>query len=338
MVNISKLVSEAWKNLSTKERARWEEMARVDRNRFETEKLSYKGPWKAVVPPRKSSSAQRLNAPKGPIPAYLSFSNERRAGVRESYPHATNSQISKILSTMWKEAPEDIRKAYRDEAAQRREQYKADVAAWSATLLDQQEREGVDDSGVTPKEATSSPQEYKDKPPKRALPSSAASRKSKKDRSKRVSGLLPGSDYSIAHADRKLEGSAVHSGLSVSSQDRLSIKGEIHSNHRNHRPESSTIFQSSQLAMSDSKFSVGKGLEWHPRTAVHKDDNTNKNPLSSSQPSDGRKDGEASPTSSLSSSTKERFLDDCLSESEDVMKYGSDPLEVMDSDDDELGL
>ena len=46
---IAKMVSKAWKTLPEEEREKWEEMARKDKVRYETEKSLYKGPWKVPI-------------------------------------------------------------------------------------------------------------------------------------------------------------------------------------------------------------------------------------------------------------------------------------------------
>lgn len=121
--DISKLVSKSWKLLEKSERAKWEEMARIDKARYEREKASYKGPWK--VP-----TIVFDDAPKKPMSAYLAFSNERRRAIAESNPFLTNAEISKLLSKLWKECPADVKQAYRDKEACKREAFKKYRAEW----------------------------------------------------------------------------------------------------------------------------------------------------------------------------------------------------------------
>ena len=89
MRDVSKLASEACKNLSRNERA--------SRNRLKTKKLSSNGAWQTVV---FIQCLKTANSGVSVLP------HERRAGTRENYPRATNSQIS-----------EHVRKTYRDESA-----------------------------------------------------------------------------------------------------------------------------------------------------------------------------------------------------------------------------
>ena len=63
---VAKIVSQSWKDLPDAQKKKYQEMARVDRERFEREKALYKGPWK--VPDVKDP-----NIPKKPVSAFLAF-------------------------------------------------------------------------------------------------------------------------------------------------------------------------------------------------------------------------------------------------------------------------
>ena len=124
---VAKLVSQAWKSLPAEEREEWEEMARKDKARYEIEKTMYNGPWKIPVQKR---SQKDPNAPKRPMSAFLSFSNSKRAKVKEENPHVGNAEISRILAKMWKEAPGEERKKHIDREYKLRQEYKTAIASW----------------------------------------------------------------------------------------------------------------------------------------------------------------------------------------------------------------
>ncbi|KAL3910760.1 MAG: hypothetical protein SGILL_007566, partial [Bacillariaceae sp.] len=125
--SVAKLVSEQWRTLDAEERSRWEAKARMDRERFEKEKAKYRGPWTVPIGHRRSKDP---TAPKRPASAFLSFSNSRRAAAKQENKEASNAEISKILSHMWKAAPDDLKKEYTDKEAIAREEYKKKIAAW----------------------------------------------------------------------------------------------------------------------------------------------------------------------------------------------------------------
>ena len=121
--NITKMVSDAWRVLSPEERSTYDEMAREDKDRYEREKANYQGP----VGGAGSRKLKDPNAPKRPMSAYLNFANSRRAEVKAQNPDCSNGEISKLLSQMWKEAPESVKKKYRDDEAQLWATYKVGV-------------------------------------------------------------------------------------------------------------------------------------------------------------------------------------------------------------------
>ena len=133
---VAKMVSKAWKSLSAEEREEWEEMARRDKARYEVEKTMYTGPWKV---PAKKRSQKDPNAPKRPMSAFLSFSNSKRAQVKEEHPNIGNAEVSRILAQMWKDAPDDERKVHIDKEYRLRQQYKTAIAAWRKNCEDEME-------------------------------------------------------------------------------------------------------------------------------------------------------------------------------------------------------
>lgn len=124
------MVSAAWKNLSKEERHEWDDMARKDKKRFEEEKLAYKGPWR--VPAIRMKPKRDPNAPKRPMSSFLAFSNCKRAWMRDLYPYANNTDISRMLADMWKKAPQQVRQQYIDEELRLRNIYKVAVAEFEA--------------------------------------------------------------------------------------------------------------------------------------------------------------------------------------------------------------
>lgn len=119
----AKVVSQAWKDLSDADRVQFLELGRVDRERYEREKAAYKGPWK--IPDIKDP-----NAPKKPMSAFLAFGNERRGLIAEANPTLTNTEISSLLSKLWKECPDHMKQAYRDRETRERAEFKKKFAAW----------------------------------------------------------------------------------------------------------------------------------------------------------------------------------------------------------------
>lgn len=87
----------------------------------------YKGPWTVPIGNKRPKDE---TAPKRPMSAFFAFSNKRRAAVKAQMPGASNAEVSKALSRMWKEAPEELRRQYQEEEAELRQLYKVRIAAW----------------------------------------------------------------------------------------------------------------------------------------------------------------------------------------------------------------
>ena len=120
---VAKMVSQAWKALSDDERTKWVEMGRLDRERYEREKKSYKGPWK--VPDVKNP-----NAPKKPMSSFLAFSNERRRALARANPNMNGTELSCLLAKLWKESPPEVKQMYKERELREREVFKKCRAEW----------------------------------------------------------------------------------------------------------------------------------------------------------------------------------------------------------------
>lgn len=122
------MVSAAWRALGPLERAKFEEMSRQDKLRYESERRNY-------FPPKgtKLKKTKDPNAPKRPMSAYLMYANKYRAKVRADNPFASNGETSKILSTMWKELPGDERKRYKDHEQSLWKIYREKTVIWQTS-------------------------------------------------------------------------------------------------------------------------------------------------------------------------------------------------------------
>lgn len=125
--DVAKLISEEWKALEPEERAKWDEKAKLDKERYEVEKALYTGPWKM---PAKKKSKKDPTAPKRPMSSFLSFSNSKRGQVKEENPGITNAQASKILAKMWREATDEEKREHIEREKQLREVYNKEMAEW----------------------------------------------------------------------------------------------------------------------------------------------------------------------------------------------------------------
>uniref|UniRef100_H2TJ66 High mobility group protein B2 n=1 Tax=Takifugu rubripes TaxID=31033 RepID=H2TJ66_TAKRU len=125
----SKKCSERWKNMSSKEKSKFEELAKTDKIRYDQEMQSY-------VPPKGSKVSRKKkkdpNAPKRPPSAFFVFCSDHRPKIKEDNPGISIGDIAKKLGELWStQGPKD-KAPYEARAAKLKEKYEKDVAAYKA--------------------------------------------------------------------------------------------------------------------------------------------------------------------------------------------------------------
>jgi len=113
--------------MKSEDRAVWDEKARLDKERFEVEKALYTGPWKIPV---KQKAQKDPGAPKRPMSSFLSYSNSKRSEIKRTHPGISNSDASKLMAKMWKEAPYEEKKEHIEREERLREIYKRNIAEY----------------------------------------------------------------------------------------------------------------------------------------------------------------------------------------------------------------
>ena len=121
--DISKYMAEKWRNLDEAERAKWDEVARKDRERYEEELALFPGP----KPRPKQRPKKDPSAPKRPMSSFLAFSQKYRSTVRQNDPTVCQKDVSKRLSEMWKNCPEEEKKGFIEREIKERKVYKGKV-------------------------------------------------------------------------------------------------------------------------------------------------------------------------------------------------------------------
>lgn len=102
----------------------WVNLAQKDKKRYEREMREYT----AIA--RERGDETMLSPPKRPMSAYLSYSNKRRSALKDKNPGASAGDISRMLSTEWKNLDPTIKEQYRSKERELRAQYKRDIQPW----------------------------------------------------------------------------------------------------------------------------------------------------------------------------------------------------------------
>jgi len=125
----SKYLSVIWKSMSSKERKKWEDMAKKDKERYKLEMSIYSGP--STLPKCHKRYKKDKSAPKRPMSAYLDYSKTLRSQVIRDNPHVIdNREISKMLGVMWKNATEKEKEPFINKEKILRAKYIHDVEKW----------------------------------------------------------------------------------------------------------------------------------------------------------------------------------------------------------------
>lgn len=91
-----------------------------------TEKASYTGPWQ--VPWKRAKKDP--SAPKRPMSAFLYFSQEKRRIVKAEHPSLRNTEISRRLGELWREASEEEKAPHIATEKVERDKYNIQIAEW----------------------------------------------------------------------------------------------------------------------------------------------------------------------------------------------------------------
>ncbi|XP_054535078.1 high mobility group protein B1-like [Pan troglodytes] len=134
----SKKCSERWKAMSAKDKGKFEDMAKVDKARYEREMKTY-------IPPKGETKKkfEDSNAPKRPPSAFLLFCSEYCPKIKGEHPGLPISDVAKKLVEMWNNTFADDKQLCEKKAAKLKEKYKKDTATYRAKGKPDAAKKGV---------------------------------------------------------------------------------------------------------------------------------------------------------------------------------------------------
>ena len=120
-----------WSTMSDADKQPFVDEAAPDKARYMEEMKVYKEALRTHKR-KKSGKAKKPDngKPKQPQSAFLLFSGEKRAGLKEANPEAGLGDIAKLIGKAWGEVSEENKAPYTEQAAKLKEKYKEDVEAW----------------------------------------------------------------------------------------------------------------------------------------------------------------------------------------------------------------
>lgn len=123
---VSKRSAELWRTLPAHQRVQWDEVAAKDKQRYLIEKAQYTGPWQV----RKKKTRKDPSAPKRPMSAFLHFSQGRRQSIKKQNPDIQNTEVSKMLGDLWRNATSKEKEPFILKEKEERDKYKVAIDAW----------------------------------------------------------------------------------------------------------------------------------------------------------------------------------------------------------------
>ncbi|KAL5750047.1 hypothetical protein ACOSP7_024650 [Xanthoceras sorbifolium] len=172
VLEVAKITGEEWKNMTEKQRAPYEEMAKKNKEKYNQEMEAYKQmkdeesmnlkkEEEELMKLQKQEAFQLLkkkekteniikknkekrqkkkqqnvdpNKPKKPAGSYFLFSKETRKALLEERPGTNNSTINTLISVKWKELSEEEKQAWNAMAAEAMEAYKKELEEYNKSI------------------------------------------------------------------------------------------------------------------------------------------------------------------------------------------------------------
>jgi structure-specific recognition protein 1 len=129
--DIGKLVGEAYKNISSEERAALDKKVAEEKARYAAEMADYappnspgEGSGKKAA---KGKSKKDPNAPKRGLSAYMFFMQKMRSEIQEENPDAAFGEIGKIVGQKWKELSNKEKAPYEEMAEKDKARYQREM-------------------------------------------------------------------------------------------------------------------------------------------------------------------------------------------------------------------
>ena len=136
-VDLAKKTGERWLSLSDEQKAVWLRKADDEKRLYEQAvRDAESGPQPQE--PKKAAArvkkAEDVPPPKRPLSAFMFFANEQRPSLARQNPQLSVIDISKSIAERWKDLPEPNRVTYVNQAAEAKEQYERELAAYEQRL------------------------------------------------------------------------------------------------------------------------------------------------------------------------------------------------------------
>ncbi|XP_048647213.1 high mobility group protein B3-like [Marmota marmota marmota] len=125
VVEFSKYYSDRWKTMSGKEKSKFDEMAKVDKVRYNREMKDYE-------PAKGGKKKKDPNAFKRPPSGFFLFCSDFHPKIKSTSPGISIGDVAKKLGEMWNNLSGSKKQPYITKAAKLKEKYEKDVADYKS--------------------------------------------------------------------------------------------------------------------------------------------------------------------------------------------------------------
>jgi len=139
MTEQSTQLSNEWKTKTEKEKAPFLALAEKDKKRYEDEMKKYTPPddsesGSSSEDEKKTKKKKKKdpNEPKRPLSSYMVYVGEQRPLVKDKHPDLKQTELITKIGEMWKGLSAEKKKPYEKKAAELKEKYQKDHAAYLA--------------------------------------------------------------------------------------------------------------------------------------------------------------------------------------------------------------
>ena len=119
-----------WKNLTEKEKSKYEVLSKKDKTRYENDMSSYSPPEAAAGEEkgRRSRVKGERTGPKRPLSSYMYFCQDRRESVKGANEAMNGKEITSELGRVWKSLSQDAKAPYEAKAATDKARFESEKA------------------------------------------------------------------------------------------------------------------------------------------------------------------------------------------------------------------
>jgi hypothetical protein len=156
-----------WKNLTEKEKAKYELLSNKDKLRYENDMSSYNPPESATGEEkgRRSRVKQERTGPKRPLSSYMYFCQDQRDAIKTANPNMNGKEITSELGRVWKSLSDEAKIPHESKAATDKLRFESEKSQLAGAKSETKTKSKAKESKAPKTEAATPPKSSKSKAP-----------------------------------------------------------------------------------------------------------------------------------------------------------------------------